>query len=181
MGHKVDFFGIGDGKCATTWILKCLGEHPEICTSKPKETHYFSWNFKKKNLKWYDLCFEHCGGEKIKGEFSTSYLRSKDALERIKKYSPNAKILVCVRNPADKLVSAYNYNYERGKVSHKNILSYLHDYGLDCLKYTRYIKNYINTFGRDNVRILLYDEIKKNPLYLIKRIFQFLSVNCKIS
>ncbi len=39
---KVDFIGIGAQKAATSWIAKCLIEHPEICLAASKETHFFS-------------------------------------------------------------------------------------------------------------------------------------------
>ena len=39
--QKIDFMGIGIGKSGTTWIAKCLNEHPEICISNPKEPHFF--------------------------------------------------------------------------------------------------------------------------------------------
>jgi hypothetical protein len=38
---SVDFVGVGAAKAGTTWLAHCLGEHPQVCASDPKELNCF--------------------------------------------------------------------------------------------------------------------------------------------
>ena len=53
---KVDFIGIGAPRCGTTWIAKCLSEHPQICLSSVKETDFFG-KYYRKGLSYYKSFF----------------------------------------------------------------------------------------------------------------------------
>ena len=55
-----------------------------------------------------------CEVGKIKGEFSTSYLWDESAAKRIYKEFPNVKIMICLRDPVERMFSQYLY--------HKNVL-----------------------------------------------------------
>jgi cytidylate kinase len=35
---------VGAPRCGTTSLSRWLAEHPDVCFSEPKETHFFSWN-----------------------------------------------------------------------------------------------------------------------------------------
>ena len=37
-----NFYMIGAPKCGTTSMFHWLSEHPEVCTSHPKETYFFA-------------------------------------------------------------------------------------------------------------------------------------------
>ncbi len=94
-GFKIDFIGIGAAKSGTTWLFHCLGQHPQICLSEPKEINYFNQrgsfrNFNKNHTKpfsWYINHFRHCQANKIKGEFSPIYLYDEIAPSRINTFS----------------------------------------------------------------------------------------------
>ena len=102
---KVDFMGIGAQKGGTTWIAKCLSEHPDICMSEPKEILYFNKfssfsnkcpinNYHKKTFSWYRKHFLHCKKGQINGEFSAEYFYDKEAPRLIRKYFPDIKLIV---------------------------------------------------------------------------------------
>ena len=38
---KVDFIGVGSGKCGSTWLYENVIQHPEVFDGNPKEIHYF--------------------------------------------------------------------------------------------------------------------------------------------
>ena len=116
---KIDFIGIGAPKCGSTWVSKCLEEHPEILFSASKtrkELRFFNHanflpdvyesyihidKYEEKGLKWYYEQFPNNESGIIKGEFSTLYLFDEQAPNRIMKHFPDVKILVTLRQPVD--------------------------------------------------------------------------------
>lgn len=106
---RPNFFIIGAPKCGTTSLAAWLATHPQIYFSKIKEPFFFSTDigqFHRDTIKGYEKLF--CGATSdhlAVGEASTSYFRSKIAVPAICKYAPNAKFIVCLRNPVDMAVS----------------------------------------------------------------------------
>ncbi|WP_319518091.1 sulfotransferase domain-containing protein [uncultured Martelella sp.] len=103
---KVDFFIIGAPKCGTTALAKNLDNNPSIVISNPKEPHYFTTDFidykKAKDLEEYhSSCFpaeKH--SDVIWGDASIWTMYSEEGLNNIKKYNPDARIVIMLRNPA---------------------------------------------------------------------------------
>ena len=184
---KVDFIGIGIRKSATTWIAKCLGEHPQICFSSKKEIHFFDklFNFRK-GIKFYKKFFSHCSPEKIKGEFSAPYIFNKRAPRLIYQTFPEAKIIACIRNPIERAFSSYRSEGIRGKGS----LSVYKNFE-EALKkrpaltengfYYKHLKRYFDLFPRENILVLIYEDIEKDPVHFIQNIYRFLGVDDSFS
>ncbi len=112
---KIDFIGIGTGRSASTWIYECLREHSQICMSQPKETRFFNRNYEK-GLKWYYKRFQNCSSFSIKGEYSPGYLVSLETPLLIKKHFPDAKLILCLRNPTERAYSHYFLSKIRRKI-----------------------------------------------------------------
>lgn len=102
--RKPDFFIPGAPKCGTTALSAWLSEHPEIFFSPRKEPHFFNrdgmpatWT-----LAEYEALFSEADcRHRAVGEGSTHYLYSPTAVPRILDYSPDARFIVCLRNPVD--------------------------------------------------------------------------------
>ncbi len=176
----MDFIGIGAQKSGTSWIYACLYEHPEICMPY-KEINFFSrernW---KKGLGWYRERFKTCSSKKLKGEYSTSYLYSNIAAQRIYDNFPNTKLIVCLRNPIDRGFSNYKHDIKVGNISEG--ISFpeaakKHKEYLGRGFYNQQLERYFKLFSRDQILILVYEDIKKNPLKFIQKIYNFLGVN----
>ncbi len=177
---KVDFIGIGAQKAATTWIFKCLQEHPEICVSEPKETFFFCDNQKfEQGLNLYNKYFNDCPTESVKGEYSTEYLPNEKVPARIKKYFPEVKIIACLRNPVTRAISNYHHLKTKNKSGDfppfKKILKQ-HPEIIERGLYYKYLKNYFENFPKQNILIMIYEDIDNDPLKFIKTIYNFLGV-----
>lgn len=100
-----DFFIIGAPKCGTSSLAAYLSEHPKILLSHPKEPHYFSTDMKLSwvsNLEDYKKCFHYKKNDyQSIGEASVFYLFSKEAVPNILKCNPRAKFIVMIRNPIE--------------------------------------------------------------------------------
>jgi len=112
------FFIIGAQRCGTSFIANCLDSHPQIEISKPlkPEPKFFleksKWN---KGLDYYkDNLFTHSDSVKVYGEKSTSYIENQTSLLRIKKFFPQAKVLIILRNPIYRALSNYKFSVDSG-------------------------------------------------------------------
>ncbi len=120
-----NFFVVGAPKCGTTALSEYLRDHPNIFLSNPKEPYYFADDLYGKilekyvgiaSLEDYKKLFVHCTIDHLAvGEASVWYLYSKTAIQNIRKYNKDAKIIVMLRNPVDLLMSLHSqmvYNFQ---------------------------------------------------------------------
>jgi hypothetical protein len=196
---KVEFIGIGTPKSGTTWLFYCLGQHPEICLSEPKEVRYFNEidlskrstksqgnavinkNFSKR-LSWYKKHFNHCHRNTIKGEFSPAYLYDEIAPSKISKYFPNVKLLLCLRNPIDRLYSTYwnrRIYSRREDRSFEDVIRNDQIF-LEGSFYYKYLCRYLQHFSSDQIMVVLFDDILNDPEQEIKNVFGFLGVDTSL-
>ena len=105
-----DFFVVGAPRCGTTALCKYLKNHPEICLSRPKETHYFSAIAPalpdlELGTHYLDRFFSHRRPGQVVGEGTVTYLYSQQALESVLRLNPDARFIAMVRSPLQMLPS----------------------------------------------------------------------------
>lgn len=179
---KIDFIGIGAQKSATSWIYKMLIQHPEICGFYGKETHFFSDDDKyDKGIEYYKEFFFDCDSRKKIGEYSADYLTNKKVPLRIKKYFPDVKIIISLRNPVERAISRINHlkSNDRIKKNYKEYVSYIDDFPeiIENGLYSKYIKNYLELFPKENIHIIIYDDLLSSPQKEIKKLYKFLNID----
>ena len=194
---KIDFIGIGSAKCATTWIFKCLKEHPQICGSKIKELNYFiadrpkghpmhgkieqrKKNIFDKGIESYLECFSHCPQNSIKGEFTAYYMNNPQSAELIHRIFPNVKIIVCLRDPVERAHSFYWFaknflGWEKNK-TFEDALKNNGEFYIEGGKYHKQLKRYFDLFPRKNIGVFFVDDLKKDPAGFMQKIYIFLGV-----
>jgi hypothetical protein len=107
---KIDVFIIGAQKAGTTSVYDWLGQHPELeAPEHIKDYHFFLDNpLFKKGIKHLEKQYKF--DNKVKLHCAVNYLYfSKIVPERIYNYNPEAKIIVCLREPVSRAISAYKY------------------------------------------------------------------------
>jgi len=195
---KVDFFIVGAPKAGTTSLYYYLSEHPGIEMSSKKETNFFSnHSIQKQSLYYnsesidtldlYNSLFKE--NDKVKyGEASVSYLFYNDVPQKIKEYNSEGKIIIMLRDLADRAFSHYQMDFRLGLVNAKleDIIDNRNSDKRSQLFYQQYIelsmyynqvKRYIDTFGRENIYIIFYEDFKSNIELVIKNIYDFLEVD----
>lgn len=109
--------GIGAQKCGTTYVHSLLS-HAFNYQSLVKEFNFFSGPDYAKGYHWYTK--RSCVNSLII-DFSPSYFCSTDALERIVDYSKsrggNVVLVVCLRNPLDRIISNIKHELMRGRLA----------------------------------------------------------------
>lgn len=163
---KPNLFIVGAGRCGTTNMYEWLKEHPQVFMSEVKGPNFFGeepnpafpefWNNEKKYLSLFSKAEDK---HKILGEAS-HYFWSKTASEQIKKFNPDAKIIILLRNPVDVIFSYYKsatiskdkdieqaMNEDtRGAIELRKNISYVEN-----------LKRFFKVFGRENVHIINFD------------------------
>jgi hypothetical protein len=175
----IDFIGLGAQKSGTSWVYACLYEHPKIC-APIKEIHFFSRERFSKGRKWYEDHFKRCKNGLKQGEFSTSYLYSKETPQRIKNMYPHAKLIAILRNPVDRAISQYRNAIKAGEIDETtsfNAYAKQEPSSLEQGLYVKQIKRYLEYFPREQMLILIYEDTKKDPAKFIKTIYEFLGVD----
>jgi len=200
-----NFLIIGAAKSGTTSLHYYLSQHPEIFMTSVKEPRFFALENKKldfqgpdkeiinstsiTNYKDYLSLFHEVNEEKAIGETSPLYLYCEEAAERIKFYLPDVKLIAILRNPIDRAFSCYTHLLREGyetlpfvealKVEKSRILDnwpHLWHY-VNGGFYYKQIVPYHKIFGSEKVQIYLYDELVKNPIQLLIKIFEYLEVD----
>jgi len=174
------FIGVGAQKAGTSWIYSCMSEHPDIFFPR-KEIHFFSreknW---VKGIQWYEDLFAGAPRNCLRGEFSTSYLYDVGSAARIHRLYPDAKIVVVLRDPIDRALSQFINNLKDGSESiGMPLVAALQnraDYVAQGLYYQQ-LSRYIDLFTIENVLVLLYEDIKSDPLIFIRKIYGFIGVD----
>ncbi len=198
---KPNFFIVGAPKCGTTAMNDYLNQHPDIFMAK-KELHYFGSDLQTKvklSEEEYLKYFTEAGQKKIIGEASVWYLFSKTAAEEIKKFSPEAKILIMLRDPVEVLYSLHSQHLYDGNEDIRDFETALAfdedrkkgihlpdsvDYFqvppyVDSVLFSKQVKRYLDVFGREKVHVTLYDDLKANPEKAFFEILEFLELGRK--
>src|SRR5215210_4721069 len=104
-------FLIGVQKAGTTTLDDWLSQHPQIyCYSSLKDVHLFA-RFNSITEIEERLGTERpvYDGQPILFQSAVNYVFYPFLLESIAKYTPDARLMVILRNPVDRAVSSYNY------------------------------------------------------------------------
>jgi hypothetical protein len=180
MAKYPDFIGIGAQRAGTSWIYACLYEHPDLY-NPIKEVHFFSrqrnWS---RGYPWYESLFEQCPPSAKAGEFSTSYLEDLLTPERIQRRYPEVKLIVSLRNPVKRAYSNYMNDIMAGLVKPDIPFSKAlveHPEYLERGRYASHLQRYLQTFSRDHLLVLIYEDSFKDPHRFIQTIYSFIGVS----
>src|SRR5262245_5647184 len=109
---RPNVFLLGAPKCGTTSLMAWFGQHPEAFASfkfSEKEPHHFYSPYGVPcSREAYEALYEQATPQhKAVIEGSVWYLFGRKAVRPILEYSPEAKFIVCLRNPVDMLPSLH--------------------------------------------------------------------------
>jgi len=199
---KVDFFIVGVPKAGTTSLYHYLSEHPQVEMSSQKEPDYFSdkaineqgMYYVKNRINTLDK-YESLFVQKesvVYGEASVSYLFYENVAEDIKKYNPNAKIIIMLRNPIERAFSHYLMDYRLGLISdsfeniiakkskHKKSHLFYQQY-IEASKYATQIQRYLDFFEKENILFIDYEDFKKNVSKTVGKVYSFLNISAEFA
>ena len=198
-----NFIIIGAGKSGTTALYEYLAEHPEVYMSPVKETNFFAlegtelvnpdddpeqmyhypWSIT--NREAYEALFAGVKEEQAIGEVSPMYLYNQRAPFAIKENLPKVKLIVILRNPVDRLYSRYMHLARERREPTENFADALDRSSIwwrrdDLVQegfYYTHLKRYYDLFDPSQIKVYLYDDLRKDPVGLMKDLYRFIGVN----
>lgn len=192
---KLHFSGIGVAKAGTTWIARCLEEHPSVCMAWGKETnffvrshitadllparrHHFGRGHYDEGMEWYRGLFGHHQPGQIYGEFTNSYLADPESAALLHAHNPDMKLLCCFRNPADAVYAGF-FQLSRYQPLPATLEETIARYP-DLLRYGRYYQNlqpFLRLFPRERIHFMLFEDIKADAGGFYRRLCEFLGID----
>ncbi len=163
---------VGPEKTASTFAQKLLELHPDIRLPQGiKETFFFE-RFFGNGIDWYLSRFDLSGDAPHLVEVAPGCFSEPAAIERIKSVFPQARIILCAREPVARTISHYNHLRRYG---------YLNAPLAECLDpdekplkaslYSVYCPLWEEAFGAENVAMLDMNLLQADPEAFARTLF----------
>ncbi len=203
--HKImpNFLIVGAAKAGTTSLYEYLRQHPEIFMPEWKELSFFIGDpsgplHKVKKARYYFKVFADAQGYKAVGEASTSYLFDEAAAGIIRDQLGEIKIIIILRDPVAMSYSLYNHQVrkegetcstfesaltaEEGRRKSADFRQRCYGWHANYYYYHRglyfeQVKRYLDTFGEERVKIILFDELAAATVKAVQNVYKFLGVD----
>ncbi|AWP22856.1 sulfotransferase [Acidiferrobacter sp. SPIII_3] len=193
-----NLFIVGAVKSGTTSLYAYLRQHPDIFFPEMKEPHFFAQPAPSREQRHlitfvgdqaeYLRLYERSGDRRWRGDASPSYLWSAQAAARIAEVSPEARIIIILRDPIERAYAQYLMDYSEGAIDRPFFEALHRDWGrpdkgwgvsqlyVELGLYTGQIQRYRALFGGDRVLVLLLEDLKKDARGVLARIARFLDI-----
>ncbi|MEZ5715245.1 MAG: sulfotransferase domain-containing protein [Paracoccaceae bacterium] len=189
---KVDFVVAGVQKSGTQALRHFLMAHPGIGLSTEIEPHYFDRDYPRDppgSYAAYHAKFSPEALGKCTGDITPVYSYLEDCAGRMAAYNPDFKVMLVLRQPADRAYSQYAMEDERGLMKG----SFLREVLMEPIYYLRFgqhrwhslvargfyarqIERLWRYFPRDRVLVLLHEDLSNDHAATLRRIYRFLGV-----
>jgi Sulfotransferase family len=197
-----NFFIVGAPRAATTSLYAYLKVVSGIYLPDLKEPHYFASKRLPDRLFGINLAvirsksqylnlFNDVKNEKAIGDASTSYLYDPDTPKLIHDSTPRARIIMILRDPIERAFSHYLMHLRDGSETNLSFYDALKNdydketkvelgfshlyigYGL----YSEQVKRYLDIFGREQVKVIIFEEFVKDIKDTVRDVLRFLSID----
>ena len=177
---RPNFFIIGSYKAGTTSLYHYLKGHPQVFMAALKEPHYFVPHRRMRpqvvaSEKAYLALFRDAGEAKVIGEASAYYFATPESAALVHGFAPEAKILLCLRHPAE---VAYAFYYEQRFLGRERrpFNEVWNEYAAVIEQWPQRITQWRGLFG-ERVKIVIFDDLMRDPAALLDEIIDFLGVS----
>lgn len=105
-----------------------------------------------------------------------------DAVKRVKKHFPDVRVIVSLRNPVSRFISAYYHHLNTAKGTLKHPDQYVNEMDTQNCKllrfsfYSRYLKHILDVIGEDYVLVIWQEELKAKPYETLNKVYNFLEL-----
>ena len=198
--RRPDLFIVGAPKCGTTALYSYLRDHPDVFLPAEKELYYFCddlFSHKPRRTEQEYLALFADGTEAMRvGEATPWYLYSQQAPVRIKEFSPGARIVIALRDPVSLMYSLHGERVYPGQELEPDFATVMRtekkgtrvpappEFDLpkgvegyrDVARYAPFVKRFLDTFGRDAVHVIIFEDLTEQPALSLRALCRFLGV-----
>lgn len=172
----------GAPKAGTTSVYHYLDQHPQVCMSARKETSVF---IDDRSLEWLsENYYRHYDGEPAVGEASAGTLGAPEVTQRVHETLPEVQLIFVLRDPVERLYSHFTFLQGEQAIDPDTSFSRLirsetdwRNTLIDLGRYHKHLTRFEKYFDRDQMLVLLFDDLKADTEAFMKRIFRFIEVD----
>lgn len=179
-----DFFLISYPKCGRTWLRSMIGsgliKHFKLMSD---DRDLLDVEYLAAKYNWIPRIKVMHDRHSYSGRIFGNGLNPYNTIDEIPTIKPkhvfgNKKVILLVRDPRDAIVSYYFQAVYRDRYFNGNLSSFIHD---DRLGIGPLLKHYIvwisNKDVPQDIIIVRYEDLIKSPVFELKKIFNFISLN----
>jgi hypothetical protein len=172
------YVGIGAQKAGTSWWNRLIEAHPDVVSAGglKKELHYFdrSWEvpFGEAEVERYHRYFP-VPESKVAGEWTPGYLIDFWAPELIARAAPDARILILLRDPVERLRSGLTHQLatSREPLRHRDIQG-----AFQRGMYAPQLRRVLAAFPAEQLWVGQYEACRADPVRELARTYAFLGL-----
>jgi len=184
----IDLMIVGAQKAGTTSLNNYLNQHQEILGHPQTEFAYFRDN------KLYQKDFD----EEFHKHFTKGNLKEADkivaknvgiyncevALQRLQRHNPACKLVFVVREPVSRAYSSYTMEISGPKngvklsvLAKEDTNDVMYKLFIELGLYAKHLRLIHKYFPKEQVKVVLFDDLKEKPNVICQEIFQWLDVD----
>lgn len=166
---------VGATKCATTWLSEALRHHPELHHSTEKSPDFFSTDAYRDGWERYQRAWGE--GTGMRGESSTSYMYRDRALTRIRRWFPEVRLLLVLRNPRDRAISHVRHKLRTDRPEDLDAYLAKRSHLITDSLYAEPLRAIYARFPEESVRMFFFEEIQERPARVIREAYDHVGVD----
>lgn len=193
---RLDFIVPGAQKSGTTALHYFLSKHSQIALPERQEMHFFDDEeiFSRQPVDYELLhrAFGRVSKDAVIGEVTPSYLYWEPALERIRNYNPQIKLVILLRNPIDRAFAHWNMQRfkdrepldflpalkeEPRRIAQRLSIESRRFAYLDRGFYSIQLERVFRFFPHRQVKLVKFEDFRDRKQETLDGIFDFLGVN----
>ena len=200
-GRLPNLLVAGVPKAGTGSLFAYLAQHPDICPADEKEVGYFNFFNPRRHtgtppaLDTYRRHFAHSVGERYAFEATPTYsYGGRPVIDAIRENLDTPKIILSLRDPVERLWSAYTFQRELGNITMlRSFEEYLaacerrerdgsdlvprdHLHGLYIGFYANYVPLWLDAFGPD-IKVIFAEDLFRHPTAVMEDVFRWLEID----
>jgi hypothetical protein len=196
-GRWPNLFLVGAPLAGSESLCHALAQHPQVWVPRVSEPHFFAGIRPAGRMdrphEWvsdqqqYLALFAADRAVAHRVDASTSYLWSAQAPGRIHAAVPDARVVLCLRDPIERAIAHWQREQARG-VERRGFLRSVRDemagggeprrgsVYLTASRYADGVERFLGLFGRDRVELVFYEMLVADPLGTVRDLFRWLGI-----
>jgi len=193
---------VGVAKAGTTSLFNYLAQHPDICPSDVKETRDFDplrFGRALQPIETFAAHFRHWKDERYAVEATPAYFYGgRSIASAVRATLPDARVLVILREPADRCWSYFRFEKSRARIpddmdleSYLDRCEALRAQGVDRLRenraflgltggcYSDWMGEWSAEFG-DRLKVLYFDDLSRDARGTVKDVCAWLDIDAGV-
>lgn len=181
MASTLDFAVIGAQKAASTWVTNNLGEHPQVWIPL-QEIPCFEADYPQTDP--LGTMQSPHAGPLVRGVKNNNLFFRPESARRLFEHAPELKLIVSLRDPVDRLLSAYYWYMWVGLVpvqppeeGLRRAIAESDDALLGPGFYGRHLARFLEVFDADRILTILFEDIRDRPGPTLANAYTFIGVD----